>query len=173
MLADAQPMEPIMKPLARFAIVAALFAGATLAWAEETSPSPADRQSILEIVKQHDAALNRKDAAAAAALFTDDALIVPPGPPFAGRDAIRKDMEKNIGNGFADHASTVDQIHVSGDLAWTTGEWSMTIPGPDNARRPLHGNYSTVEQRDGGGWKVRMLTYNLVMPPASTTAANR
>ena len=161
-----------MKQLTRLAVVAALLSPA-LALADETAPSAADRQAILDIVTQHDAALNRNDAAAAAALFTQDAIVVPPGSAFAGRDAIQKDMEKGIKDGHADHVSTVDQIHVSGDLAWTTGGWSMTVPGPDGARRALHGNYSTVDQREGGAWKVRALTYNLILPPPPAQSASK
>ena len=161
-----------MKQLTRLAVVAALLSPA-LALADETAPSAADRQALVDIARQHDAALNRNDAAAAAALFTADAIVVPPGPAFAGRDAIQKDMEKGIKDGHADHVSTVDQIHVSGDLAWTTGGWSMTVPGPDGARRALHGNYSTVDQREGGAWKVRALTYNLILPPPPTQSASK
>ena len=161
-----------MMHVARLALVAALLAPAA-ALAGETEVSAADRQAILDVAKQHDAALNRSDAAAAAALFTDDALVVPPGPAFAGRDAIQKDFEKGIKSGFADHASTVDQIHVSGDLAWTTGGWSMTVPGPDGARRAVHGNYSTIDQREGGAWKVRALTYNVIMPPPAAQSASK
>lgn len=161
-----------MLDFARLAMVAALLVPAA-ALADEGMPPAADRQAILDIAKQHDAALNRNDAAAAAALFTDDAVVVPPGPAFAGRDAIQKDMEKGIKDGHADHASTVDQIHVAGDLAWTTGGWSMTVPAPDGARRALHGNYSTVDQREGGAWKVRALTYNLILPPPPAQAASK
>lgn len=155
-----------MRQFTRLAVLGSMLAIAMPALAGETPPSEADRQAIANLPKQHDAALNRKDAASVAALFTDDAVIIPPGRPFAGRDAIRQDLEQGIKKGFADHASTVDQIHVSGDLAWTTGEWSMTAPGPDNSRRKVHGNYSTVEQREGGAWKIRALTYNLIPNPS-------
>lgn len=163
----------MMNKFARLAIVAALLAPAGAALADETAASAADRQAILEIARQHDAALNRNDAAAAAALFTEDAVVVPPGPAFAGRDAIQKDMQKGIKDGHADHTSTVDQIHVSGDFAWTTGGWSMTVPRPDGTRRVLHGNYSTVDQREGGVWKVRALTYNLILAPTPAKAASK
>ena len=161
-----------MMHVARFALVAALLAPAA-ALAGESAVSAADRQAILDIATQHDAALNRNDAAAAAAVFTEDAVVVPPGPSFTGRDAIQKDMEKGIKNGYADHASTVDQVHVAGDFAWTTGGWSMTVPGPDGTRRALHGNYSTIDQRDGGAWKVRALTYNLILPPPPAQSASK
>jgi len=60
------------------------------------------------------------------------------------------------------------------DPAWTTGGWSMTVPGPDNSRRALHGNYGAVEQREGGAWKIRALTYNVIMnPPPSAQSANK
>ena len=166
-----------MKQFTRLAILGSMLAVAAPAMpalAEDTSASAADRQQLADLAKQHDAALNRKDAAAAAALFTEDAVVVPPGPTFAGRDAIQKDMEKGIKDGHGNHVSTTDQIHVSGDLAWTTGGWSMTVPGPDNSVRPLHGNYGAVEQREGGAWKIRALTYNVIMnPPPSAQSANK
>lgn len=163
-----------MRQFTRLAILGSMLAIAAPALAEETDVSATDRQALAELAKQHDAGLNRKDAGSVVDLFTEDAVIVPPGPTFAGRDAIRKDLEKGITDGFADHASTIDQIHVSGDLAWTTGGWSMTVPGPDNSRRALHGNYGAVEQREGGAWKIRALTYNVIMnPPPSAQSANK
>lgn len=163
-----------MRQFTRLAILGSMLAIATPTLAEETNVSATDRQELADLAKQHDAALNRKDAAAAGALFTEDAVIVPPGPTFAGRDAIQKDMEKGIKDGHGDHVSTTDQIHVSGDLAWTTGGWSMTAPGPDNSRRALHGNYGAVEQREAGAWKIRALTYNLIMtPPPAAQSANK
>lgn len=163
-----------MIPFTRFAALALVLAIATPAFAQEQAASAPDRQAITDLAKRHDEALNRKDAAAAASVFTDDALVLPPGPLLVGREAIQKDMEKGISVGLADHATTVDQIHVAGDIAWTTGTWSATGPGPANSRRELRGNYSTVEQRDGGGWKVRSLTWNLIMPsPASAQSARQ
>jgi len=99
-----------------------------------------DRQVIEQLgvlgQKYHEAYTNN-DAAALAALYTWDAIIVTPQGPVYGRDAIR--------NWYADqfeqshpknHIDKVDPdslrlIGTAGDAVWANGEWSETIQDPN------------------------------------------
>jgi uncharacterized protein (TIGR02246 family) len=79
------------------------------------------------------AALNAKDAKAAAALYTEDAVLIPPGEPLVrGREAIEEYWRGAIELGGIRDVSveTMDALS-SGSLGYETGSFVLTINGPD------------------------------------------
>lgn len=79
------------------------------------------------------AALNAKDAKAAAALYTEDAVLIPPGESIVqGRDAIEEYWSAAIELGGVRDVSveTVD-AQSSGSLGFETGRFELTVNGPD------------------------------------------
>ena len=79
--------------------------------------------------KKYDEAFNNGDAAAVAALFTEDAVLVTDAGPIYGREAIEKwaaDLFKQIH--LSNHVGKDDQFspHVVGNELWCNGEWSQT-----------------------------------------------
>ncbi len=78
-------------------------------------------------------AMNKNDAAAAPALFTEDAIYLTHRGPIKGREAVEKmyaDLFQKMH--FSDHVITVDQdsprvIGTDGKTLWATGGWSSTI----------------------------------------------
>jgi ketosteroid isomerase-like protein len=61
------------------------------AFAQQTNtPDPELRQRLLAVVKKHGEAINNNDAAACAALFTEDAVLVNDTGPIYGREAIER-----------------------------------------------------------------------------------
>ena len=60
-------------------------------FAQQTNtPNPQLRQRFLAVVEKHADAMNKNDAAAAAALFTEDAVYLTDSGPIKGREAIEK-----------------------------------------------------------------------------------
>jgi uncharacterized protein (TIGR02246 family) len=109
---------------------------------------------------------NKNDAAAVAALFTEDGILVTPDGTVFGRKAI----EKNYAGFFqqwhpSDHVIRIDQINAVGNLAWKVGEWNATFQGPDGPL-PAKGYFASLLVREGDGWKERMLGYNVASTPA-------
>jgi uncharacterized protein (TIGR02246 family) len=106
-------------------------------------------------------AFNNNAAAALAALFTEDAVLVTPKGLFSGRQAIEKwyadDFQRwhptnNIGQPH--------QLTVIGNEAWAVGEWWHTFQsksGPVEAT----GYWSAIYVRVGDDWKIRMLCSNV------------
>jgi uncharacterized protein (TIGR02246 family) len=60
----------------------------------QPTPSEQERQQLAAFVKKFDEAKNTNDAAAMAALFTEDAIIVTDTGPIYGREAIEKYHEE-------------------------------------------------------------------------------
>jgi uncharacterized protein (TIGR02246 family) len=146
----------------------------TLAQQKTATSEQEVRQQIEALSKKYDEAFNKHDVVGVVAAFAQDAIIMPEGPMLAGMQAITKNYEdffKNA-NPNPDHVSKVVQVKALGDnAAWVVGEWSVTVPGPNNTTQQLHGNWGAVDEREGGQWKAHMLTWNMIEPPPAETAA--
>ena len=108
------------------------------AFAQQTNtPDPQLRQKLLDVIAKHADAMNKNDAAAAAACFTQDGVYVTDRGPINGREAIEKwyaDLFQNVQ--FSNHVITVDPdcphaIGTAGNQMWATGGWSTDIKGKD------------------------------------------
>ena len=140
-------------------------------FAQQTNtPDPQLRQKLVDVIAKHADAINKNDAAAAAACFTEDGVYVTDGGPVNGREAIEKwyaDLFKKVQ--FSDHVITIDQdaphiICTAGNEIWATGGWSSTIKGENFGPIQIKGYWSVI--RVGDDWKIRMLTSNSA--PAET-----
>jgi uncharacterized protein (TIGR02246 family) len=136
---------------------------------------PQTTQKILAIGEAYNEAVNQHDAAALAALYTEDAVFVTDGGPVHGRQAIEQWYAK-VFEGWRpqNHAGTFDgnavhPIGTGGDAIWATGEWSETGQGPNGSPAPIRGYWSAVDVREGDGWKIRVMAYNVSPALAPTT----
>lgn len=115
---------------------------------------------------KYDEAYKRSDAAALAALFTEDAVLVTPEGLFSGRQTIGKWYADDFQRWHpTNNMSQIDELNAMGDAAWAVGEWWSTFQsqnGPVQAR----GYWSAIYLREGDAWKIRMSTFNDTPPPA-------
>jgi uncharacterized protein (TIGR02246 family) len=161
-----------MKIRCLLALVGLAISFALPTFAQRTNtPDPQLRQKLLDVIAKHADAMNKNDAAAAAACFTEDAVYVTDGGPVNGREAIEKwyaDLFQKVH--FSDHIITVDQdsphnIGTDGkQMMWATGAWSTTIKGENFGPLEIKGYWSVI--REGDDWKIRMLTSNTTPAPA-------
>jgi uncharacterized protein (TIGR02246 family) len=115
--------------------------------------SEQDRFQIEALATKYAAAVNKSDAAAITALFTEDGVFVTPAGILVGREGIEKayrDIFEN--NPVSDQVITTVDVHGEGNLAWAFGQWRNNME---------HGNWGTVDKRSGGTWSIRMLTFNV------------
>ena len=149
-------------------------------FAQQTNtPDPKLREQILVCGKQFDDAMMKGDAAALAAHYTEDAVLVNDDGPVYGREAIEKLYEtlfKMVR--FTKHDSTPDQysphiIGTAGNEAWATGKWSQTVKGQNWGPLDEKGYWTSIYAREGDVWKVRVNTWNRlkVYPPPQPAAA--
>jgi uncharacterized protein (TIGR02246 family) len=133
---------------------------------EKDLADPQTTQKILALMKAFDEAHNNNDAAAVAALFTRDAIIVAPEGPIIGRQAIQKwyteiykwwhpknSITKVDGN--APHL-----IGTAGNELWATAEWSETGQGKNGEPIPIKGYWAETYAREGDDWKIRVSAFN-------------
>ena len=146
-------------------------------FAQQTNaPDPQLRQVLDALDKKNDDAFNKGDAAALAALYTEDAIEVTDQGPIYGRDAIEKhysDLFQKIH--FTNYIVTADPnsphtVGTAGNDAWSSGEWSATIRGENFGPIQLKGYWSAIKAREGDVWKTRMLTWNVTPAPAAAAS---
>ena len=141
---------------------------------ETNKPDPQLRERLITLIKTHTDALDQNDAAAVAAKFKEDGVLVEQDGPVFGQEAIEKlwaDRFQKVH--FSNSEVTVDEdsphiIGTDGKAIWATGGWSETIQGENFGPTQIKGYWSVI--RDGDDWKIRMLCTNVTSAPAATAS---
>lgn len=136
---------------------------------DTVDPQTAEQLSALS--KKFSEAFNNNDAAAVAALYTEDAVLVNDTGPVYGREAIEKgfvDLFKQVH--FSNCSSTVDRysphvIGTAGNEAWSNGEFTQTIQGQNFGPLQHKGNWIEIYRREGDTWRKRLDMWNLSPAP--------
>lgn len=105
-------------------------------------------------------AFNKGDASAVAALYTSDAIEVAPAGIRVGPAAVKERVDQAIKNGKPDLVIVATKCNIEGAVRWSSGSWKRT-----SAQGPEGGFWTVIEVKDGNGWKMQNLTYNLTPPP--------
>ncbi len=117
-------------------------------------------------------AYNGGDAKAVAALYAEDALLLPPGAPgVSGRAAIQAFFTKDIaGSQAAGAVFAVDpktDVGVSGNTGWESGTYKVTAKGAVVET----GKFLSVSRKKDGKWLYLRDTWNADAPPAPPAPA--
>jgi uncharacterized protein (TIGR02246 family) len=134
------------------AIPAHVFALLLLAVACRPAPAPTggEDRALRDVVARYEAASNEGDAVALAALYADDALLLPPdGGIVAGHDAILAFWQDGIESGVS---FEVVESSASADNGYVVGRFMMEA----NATAPADsGKYVLcLERQPDGAWRV-------------------
>ena len=143
-----------------------LVAGVALVACAQPAPAPtpppdtraADEAALRASIKDWAAAAQAKDAARFTSFYTEDAVVMLAGAPdISGMPAIRE----GIGHMMSDPAFSLSfepasvVVARSGDLAYETGPYSMTMTGPDKKPATETGHYVAVWRKQADGtWKA-------------------
>ena len=120
---------------------------------------------------KYDDAYKKRDAAALAALFTEDAACVTPAGLFYGRQAIEKAYADDFQRWPAtSHIYQADQLNAISNEVLSVGQWWRTLEG-HNGPVFARGYWSAVLVRDGDSWKFRMLSFNETLPKIEPAGA--
>ena len=139
---------------------------------QTNNPDPKLPQRLIALIKVHTDALDKNDAAAVAAVFAENGILVTPDGPIFGREAIEKyyaGVFKQVQ--LSNNLAPVDDdsphiIGTDGKEMWATGKYSATVKGQNFAPVEAKGYWSVI--REGDDWKIRMLAFNSTPAPAAT-----
>ena len=126
----------------------------------------ADEQAIRSQVDRWLQLVKTKDAAAIAALYTEDGAVMPPnGPIGKGRAAIQQTWTSMMGTPGFDLTFTPEQIIVSssGDMALDRGTYSLKVT-PHGTAQSDTGKYVVVWRKVGSEWKAAADIFNSDLP---------
>jgi uncharacterized protein (TIGR02246 family) len=106
------------------------------------------------------AAFNKGDAAALAAMYADDAQVLPPdGEAVKGRKAIEEFWRK-AAEGMGDAKLTTLEVHTMGEImAYEIG--AVTVKTKGATPQEVAGKYVVVWKRSGTSWKLAVDIWNL------------
>ena len=127
------------------------------------------KQDLTKLASAYAECFNKKDPACIAALYASGGVLV----NAAGLQAdITKVYEGTFKAGFDRNDATVDQVWPLGpDMALCMGEYTLSGRNPSGAAMETSGRWTAVDVREGGQWKIRMLTAFPKPPPPPQQAA--
>ena len=140
---------------------------------QANTPDPQLRQRLEAVIKKHTDALDKNDAAAVAANFTEDGVFVTPDGSFFGREAIEKHYAEDFKQiHLSNNTATPDEdsphiIGTAGNEVWMNAKYSLTVKGQNFGPVEQKGNLCSILVREGDAWKTRMLIWNVTPAPAT------
>lgn len=112
---------------------------------------------IQGINAKFDEAFNSKQAAKIAALYADNAVVMPApaGTPVQGVSAIQVFFEGLIKAGVIEHRLTMTEAVEDGNLAYQRGTWAAAMIGEEGQKQTFGGNVHVVYRKQAdAGWKA-------------------
>ena len=124
------------------------------------------RQQIERLATAYVENWNKHDAAAVAALYTKDGAQVTAAGVRSGPQEIEQAYQSAMKTFPQHNGQTIEQISPLGnDADIRIGQFHLSGDGP-NGPTKLDGRYTAVDVREGGTWKIRLLTAVPIPPPA-------
>ena len=132
-----------------------------------TTADPETELAAIHAIEQsQQTAFNADDLDGAVAPYAADAMFVGPGEaPARGIDAIRATAEAFIQDPNMSLSLIADEgwVAASGDLAVTTGNWTLTMSDTDGKAMVMNGINQSTWQKQDGSWKM-ILDFNQATP---------
>ncbi len=122
------------------------------------APSLAQQQAPAEIAdanRRFEQAFNRGDAAAVAALYTENAVLLPPGADMlTGRRAAQTFWQGAYGSGARNLSLNTVSVETYGDAAREIGRFTLEAPGQGGQTSRVEGKYVVVWKKTADGWRL-------------------
>ncbi len=140
--------------------MALIWLGAATPALPQTEPS-AGGEPFEKVQADFAQAYNRKDLAAMANAFSENAVRITPAGIFHGREAIGRELKRVVLDlGLHDYSVRRTVSRMQGDMVFNAGEWKATL---GNGQQ-YGGYYSALLVREGDGVKIFEETVNVATP---------
>jgi uncharacterized protein (TIGR02246 family) len=129
----------------------------TLACSSNTEPTfdMADQDRIKTVIQQLTEAFNAKDAGKAAALYTPEAVVMPPNKTLMrGRNFVEQYYTSRFGEGATDLELRPNEIKGSGTLAVAMGDYRLVLAPPSGPQRRDRGKFVWIFRELNGMWMI-------------------
>ena len=145
--------------------------------AASAADTKAIEQALRDLDAQWSAAAAAKDLEKTISFYSENALVLPTNAPAATtKEAIRntwKDLLASPGVAISWKTTKVE-VARSGDIAYTTGTYELTVN--DASGKPINdrGKYAEVwKKQTDGKWKVAVDIWNSDLPPSAAAPAEK
>ena len=106
-------------------------------------------------------AFSRADAAAIAALYTDNPKLLPPGfPMMTGKEAVQSFWQGAMDMGIKEAILQTIEVESQGDLASEVGRFTLTMQPSGSESTTMTGKYVVVWKNQDGAWKLHIDIWN-------------
>ncbi len=154
-----------------FVVVLAACAAPPQSNVEEVLPqrdtSEENLAAIRAIISDFMSSYNEADVDTFSALFTEDAIRMPPNAPvIVGRQRIRENMITTFATFDGEVTVNQEEARFSGDFAITRGTWAVTLtPKAGGEAQSDVGKWLTmIERQEDGSWKIARNIWNSDRP---------
>jgi uncharacterized protein (TIGR02246 family) len=127
----------------------------------------ADIAAIKELYNQATLACSTADVELYLSIFTEDAVVMPPGYPAAmGKEELRPMIEGLFGLFDLELPYTVEEVEVIGNRAFVRSSWlySMTPKEGGDTNTSPGKQLDTLRRQSDGSWKIYIQCYNYDEP---------
>ena len=121
-----------------------------------------DEQAITAVANEWTAAYSDGDMDALLALYTEDAVDIPPGPISIGKAAIRQRHERGLVGLTANSSVIFDEVVVTGDWAFARGVYQATYTtvADGTQTQARNDNLWLFHRESDGSWRIARMMYN-------------
>ncbi len=129
-------------------------------WLPAAAAAGEPRTHIDEALVKFVAAYNAGDAATVANLYTEDAVLLPPGGERVdGRAAIQAFWQGAIDSGMKIDDLHAVEVEARGNMASELGVFTLTVPA-ENGPAKVNGKYIVIWMRSGLTWQLHRDIWN-------------
>jgi uncharacterized protein (TIGR02246 family) len=153
----------------RSTIIVAVAAIGLITSASAQEVDQTHRQQIERLAAAYVENWNKHDAAGLAALYAKDGAQVTATGIKSGPQELEQAYQTGMKTFPQHNGQTIEQISPLGnDADIRIGQFHLAGEGP-NGPTKLDGRYTAVDVREGGTWKIRLLTAVPIPPPAQAS----
>lgn len=123
------------------------------------------RKAIQEVNIKESEGFRRGDAAAVAALYAEDGILLPPNSHMvSGRQEIQKFWKAAMEMGVKDAILTTVELSGSGDTVHELGNYVLKIQPKGKELFEDRGKYIVIWKRTADGWRLHRDIWNTNLP---------